>query len=517
LMMPENKHTGIVYLIGAGPGDPGLITVKGQRLLESCDVVIHDNLVPDELVANLAPYVVKHYVGKRAGKPCISQELINELMVQHARKGQKVARLKGSDPLIFGRGGEEAKFLNEHNIPFEIVPGVTSGIAAPAYAGIPPTDRNLASYVVLVTGHKAREKLKSTVPWDWLAKATGGTIVIYMGVREIGAIVKKLIAGGMNPDIPAAAIERGTFPTQKVTRSKLSELPEAVERENIQPPALFIIGEVIDLMDYIAWFKEKPLIGVRLMVTRASEQAKELYQQLRDLGAEVQPYPTIGIADLEEPEGWEQFRKIERKDRWLLFTSETGVEHFINQFYEKVGDIRRMGDFKIAAIGKGTAGYLKERGLSPDFIPETSTGVDFAEEMTHKFDLSNAAVVRIRGTMAPDDIEEKLKSAGADVVPLTVYKTYHPKWPDGFVERLMEHLPDGIMFTSGSTVEGLYQNLSKEDIERLASHADIFSIGPATSKVLKKHGIGVTVEANPHNLSAMLEQIVVYYQDKKRG
>lgn len=515
--MPKANKTGIVYLIGAGPGDPGLITVKGKRLLDSCDVVIHDNLVSDELVATLAPEVIKHYVGKRAGKPCISQDVINDLMVSHARQGQRVARLKGSDPFIFGRGGEEAKHLTEHNIPYEVIPGVTSGIAAPAYAGIPVTDRSLASFVILVTGHKAREKIKSTVPWEWLAKARGGTIVIYMGVREIENIVGLLIDNGMNPETPSAAIERGTFPTQKITSAELKDLPATVKRDNILPPALFVIGEVVDLKDYIAWFKDKPLLGIRLMVTRASEQARELYEQLRDLGAEVQPYPTIGIRELNEPKGWDQFKRIDRKERWLLFTSETGVIHFMKQFFEYVGDIRGLGNFKIAAIGKGTAGYLKESGLSPDFIPETATGVDFAREMAQKYDLSEASVVRVRGTLAGDAIEKKLAEAGAEVVPLTVYKTYHPKWPDGFVERLMEHLPDGILFTSGSTVRGLYDNLPEDQVRTLTDHADIFSIGPATSKVLHKHGIEVTEEADPHNLNAMIERIITFYRDKKRG
>lgn len=516
--MPKNSEKiGKVYLIGAGPGDPGLITVKGKRYLEASDVVIHDNLVPDELVATLSPDVVKHYVGKRAGKPCISQKVINDLMVKHARQGQTVARLKGSDPFIFGRGGEEAKHLTEHGIPYEVIPGVTSGIAAPAYAGIPATDRNLASYVLLVTGHKAREKLKSTVPWDWLAKAKGGTIVIYMGVREIGNISKELIANGMDPKIPAAAIERGTFPTQKIAATTLEALPELVKIKGIVPPALFVIGHVVELKDYIKWFKDKPLLGTRIMVTRASEQAKELYEQLRDLGAEVQPYPTIGIRELNEPQGWNRFKQIDRTVKWLLFTSETGVLHFMKQFFEYVGDVRNLGDFRIAAIGKGTARYLKERGLTPDFIPEKATGADFAEEIAGKYDLTDAAVARIRGTMASDEMEQRLSETGAEVIPLTVYKTYHPKWPDGFIERLMEHLPDGIMFTSGSTVRGLYDNLPDEQVKTLTDHADVFSIGPATSKVIRRHGIEVTLEADPHNLNAMIEQVVTHFTNKKRG
>jgi len=515
--MSNGAKKGYVYLIGAGPGDPGLITVKGNLILGNCDAVIYDNLVPDELVATIPPEVEKHYVGKKAGKPCCSQDEINQLMIRLASTGKKVARLKGSDPLIFGRGGEEAKYLKENSIPYEIIPGVTSGIAAPAYCGIPCTDRNLASFVLFVTGHKAKEKKLSTVPWEWVAKAKGGTIVIYMGVGEIEKIVGQLTKNGMPAETPAAVIERGTFPTQKYVSSALQQLPETVREKNIKPPALFIIGEVVSLQPWLEWFRDKPLLGIRLMVTRAAAQAQELYENLRELGAEIQPYPTIGIKEHFEPSGWESFRDIQSENKWLIFTSETGVRHFMKQFSEQIGDIRKLNGFKIAAIGKGTSRDLKRYGLIADFIPKTSTAVDFGKEMTENITLHDATVVRVRGTLAGETIENSARKAGAEVLPMTVYETYYPKWPDGFTERLFEYLPDGIIFSSSSTVKGLSKNLTEEEVGRLTENADIFSIGPSTSKTLRKFNLNTTLEASPHNLTALTEQIVQYYQTKKTG
>jgi uroporphyrinogen III methyltransferase/synthase len=514
--MSDNDNNGIVYLIGAGPGDPGLITVKGMRLLLKSDVVIFDNLVPDELVATLPPQIEKYYVGKKAGRMCCSQEEINLLMVKHAGAGKKVARLKGSDPLIFGRGGEEAKYLKENNILYEIIPGVTSGVAAPAYCGIPCTDRNLASFVLFVTGHKALGETKRPVPWDWIAKAEGGTIVIYMGVGEIENIVRNLLDGGLDPDRPAAIIERGTYSTQKAVATTVVNLPGTVKRESIKPPALFVIGDVVNLKDWLNWFENKPLMGVRLMVTRAALRAQEIYENLRELGADVQPYPTIGIDAHQDNNGWKAFPEVKGKDKWLIFTSETGVNYFLKQFLDRIGDIRKLGDYKIAAVGESTARDLKRVGLKADFIPQRSTAADLAREIKENYDLKNASVVRIRGTLAADTIEKSIQDSGAKILPLTVYNTYYPKWPDGFVERLSEYPPDGIIFTSGSTVKGLFNNLPEKEVANLIKNCDIFSIGPSTTRTIEKHGLKITLEASPHNLKALTEQIVEYYQSKNK-
>jgi uroporphyrinogen III methyltransferase / synthase len=510
------RKKGVVYLIGAGPGDPDLFTIKGKLLLEDCDVVVYDNLVPDELVVTLPYEKEKHYVGKRAGKPCFSQKEINELLVSLALAGKKVARLKGGDPFVFARGGEEAKYLKEHEIRFEIVPGVTSGIAAPAYCGIPPTDRRLASFVLFVSGHKAKEKELSTVPWEWIAQARGGTIVIYMGVGEIEKIAGKLINSGMAPDTPAAIIERGTFPTQRTVTSSLKLLPQKVIDENIKPPALFIIGQTVNLRPYLQWLENRPLLGVRLMVTRPAEQSREMYRSLRKLGAEVQAYPTVATVRHDHDEAWHALKKVTGRDCWLAFTSGAGIRYFITQFNEQVGDLRALGKFKIAAMGKGTAGILSKYHLKPDFIPSDSSIVGFALELKGLIDSTGSAVVRIRGDKSDSTLEKTLAEGNIEVIPLTVYRTLFTNWPDDLKDKLFELPPDAIIFTSSSTVEGIYHCMTEEEVARLAANAAIVSIGPSTTKRLGSRGLAVTLEPKERTIQALLDLLIEHFKNRNK-
>jgi len=362
------KKLGKVYLIGGGPGDPGLITVKGKQLLEKCRAVIYDNLIPSELIIALPDDVQKFFVGKKAGVHPVPQEKINELMLRLAHEGCCVARLKGSDPLIFGRGGEEAKFLKEHGVPFEIVTGVTSGVAGPNYAGIPCTDRHLASSVIFLTGHKASDKYKSSVAWEWVAEAKNCTVVIYMGVGEIANIVRRLINNGMASDTPAAIVERGTFPSQRIFTGELRQLPDIVAAEKVTPPALFVIGQVVTLRSWLDWFDGRPLSGIRVMVLRPSDQANDVYEQLRELGAEPMPYPTIATASYDDPDGWSRVLKSSADKNWLVFTSANGVRYFFEQFVHKAGDIRHLARFKIAVVGPATSQALMERHVEADFV-----------------------------------------------------------------------------------------------------------------------------------------------------
>nr|MBN2276404.1 uroporphyrinogen-III C-methyltransferase [candidate division Zixibacteria bacterium] len=502
---------GKVYLIGAGPGDPGLITVRGLELLHDCDVVVYDHLIPDELIITLPGKTEKIYVGKRASDHTLPQDEINSLLVKLARQGKTVARLKGSDPLIFGRGGEEARVLRENNISFEIVPGVTAGIATTAYSGIPCTDRDLASAVVFVTGHKAREKDSSSVAWDCIARARNITIIIYMGVAEIDNIVSNLIAGGMSARIPSAVIERGTFPTQRTYTAPLEEMPEVVRAKNIRPPAIFVVGEVVNLQKYLSWYEDRPLFGKRIMVTRPSDQAREMYKSLRDLGAEVLPYPTITTESSESEEGWQDFNKIVGYRKWIIFTSENGVRYFYRQMVSRLGDIRILGGFKIAAVGFGTARALGEISLKPDFIPSRATTESLAEEIIDKYDFQNIPVARVRGNLGDDRVERILTEAGAEVLPLQTYRTFYPGWPEGFKEKLIEYPPDIITFTSGSTVEGLCRLLDPDELDELLKGKVVVSIGPSTSDVIRSHGIEVTLEAVEHSVPGIIREILQYY------
>ncbi len=516
-MSDKSKNNGSVFLVGAGPGDPGLITVKGATILKNCDVVIYDNLIPAELIVTLPCHTEKIYAGKKAGKHTLPQNDINRLMVKLARAGKKVVRLKGSDPLIFGRGGEEARYLKEHDIKFEIVPGVTSGIAAPAYCGIPCTDRNLASFVLFVTGHKAMDKEFSSVPWDWVAKAKNGTIVIYMGVGEIENIVNTLIQKGLDPSTPAAAIERGTYPTQKYISSPLSDIAARIKDGGIKPPALFLIGQVISMRRWLEWFEGKPLMGKRVMVTRAARQSAELYGKLRELGVEVLPYPTIEILEQIDSTGWDRFRNDKDKIGWLIFTSRNGVKYFFRQYRKEIGDLRGLSGYNIATIGDGTSAELNKYGILPDFAPRTATVNDFGKELVSAYDLHGATIVRIRGTMSGDNPEKYFSEIGATIIPLTVYETIYPEWPDDLKENLFESPPDAVIFTSSSTVTGLTKNLSSDEINKLMGHAAAFSIGPSTSRTLEKYGIKVTAEAKPHNLKALITLLENFYQPDKMG
>ncbi len=510
----QSKY-GTVYLIGAGPGDPGLITVKGMELLRTCEAVVYDNLIPDELVITLSEHIEKHYVGKKADKHALPQDDINALLENLAKDGKNVARLKGSDPLIFGRGSEEAKYLRTKGVKFEIVPGVTAGIAVPAYSGIPCTDRNCASSVTFVTGHKAKNKDVSSVAWESIAKTKNGTVVIYMGVGEVDSITSNLLDLGMTPDTPSAVIEHGTVPSQRTFTCNLRELPATVKDNDVRPPALLVIGEVVNLHKDLNWFGSGPLFGKRIMVTRPADQAHEIYFDLRQLGAEVLPYPTITTLENFDDEGWNKFDKIKSDNKWLILTSENGVRYFFNQLIERTGDVRALAEFKIGAVGFGTARALEQVHLKADFIPTKATTKSFAEELTKVENFEGSAVIRVRGNLADDRIEKILTEGGAEVVPVTTYNTVRPIWPDGFRDKLFERPPHIIIFTSGSTAMGLFDLLSKKEVDELIKDKLIVSIGPSTTKMIEELGIPVSLEAEEHSVPGIIKQIVKYYSQNK--
>lgn len=513
-MTNDTSKTGVVYLVGSGPGDPDLITVKGARLLQSCDVVVYDALAPDELVVSLPSGVEKRYVGKKAGQHSLPQDKINELLVWLAREGKKVVRLKGGDPFIFGRGGEEAEYLKEHGIPFEIIPGITAGIAGPAYAGIPATDRRRASFVMFLTGHKASDKELSSVPWDWVGKATNGTLIVYMGVSELGNIVTALQKAGLADNTPAAAIERGTYPTQRVVQGTLADLQAEVVRADLKPPSLFVFGDTVKLHDVLSWMDRKPLFGLRVLVARPSDQAGWVYRDLRDLGAEVLPYPTITTERVLDNAAWDKLTTITGDNRWLLFTSENGVRYFFDMWRDIEKDVRQIAAFKIAAVGFGTARALEAFNLTPDFMPTKATTAELAKQMAENLPMNAATIVRVRGNLGDDRVESILQQAGATVLPLPVYRTFNPTWTPEAKEKLFAYPPDVIMLTSGSTVEGLVKNLTAEELKTLCEGAVVQSIGPSTSDTIKSCGIAVSLEASTHSIPSMIEDLVVAHRRK---
>jgi uroporphyrinogen III methyltransferase/synthase len=489
----SDLRKGIVYLVGAGPGDPDLITVKAKRLLEHCDVVVYDALIPYELVATLPAGVERRYVGKKAERHSLPQREINALLVELASQGNRVVRLKGGDPFVFGRGGEEAKYLSEHGVPFEIVPGITSGVAAPAFAGIPCTDRQEASHVTFVTGHKAVGKVSSSVPWDWVAQARNGTLVIYMGVSEIAKIVERLLEGGMPPDTPVAAVERGTFPTQRTVTT-----------------TIFVIGEIVTLHGKLDWFRRKPLSGVRVMVTQPGDQAAALYRALRERGAEVLAYPTISTTEDFHPDDWDALRRIAADERWLVFTNENGVRYFLKRWSTAVGDLRGLLAYRIAAVGAKTIQALQARGIVPDFVPTRATTSCLVEELAENPRMSDAVVVRVRGNLGDDYVETSMEQTGAEVFPLRVYRTIYAQWPAEVKEELFLYSPDVIMFTSGSAVEGFAANLEEGELRRLTEEATVVSIGPSTSKSIRSHGMTVGLESRRRTTRSIVEELLAH-------
>jgi uroporphyrinogen III methyltransferase/synthase len=513
-MAGDNTKTGIVHLVGAGPGDPELATLKAMRLLRGCDVVVYDNLVPDELLATLPDHIERVYVGKRAGKHRYSQEQINELLAKLANDGKNVVRLKGGDPLVFGRGGEEAQYLKEHGILFEIVPGITAGVAAPAYVGIPCTDRQRASSVTFVTGHKAAGHKLSEVPWDWVGHARGGTLVIYMGVSEIENIVGRLLEAGMSPDMPSAAIERGSLPTQRIACAPLSQLAAKVREEKIRPPTLFVIGETVSLHEVLSWREDRPLLGARVLVTRPADQSEELYRELRTLGAEVQPFPTVATQMTSDKKAWHAVKALTAEQRYLIFTSENGVRYFLRQCPQQLGDVRALAAFKIAAVGEGAARALQASLLSIDLTAERPGTSALVERMIAEIDLKHTAVVRVRGDLGDATVEQRLSLAGAKVVPLEVYSTHPVRWPEEVRDKLRAHPPDVVLFTSGLTVRALADNLSDEERHSILGRAALVSIGPSTSRAIRSQGMPVALETQDHTLAGMVGDLVSYWQTR---
>ncbi|MCX6641718.1 MAG: uroporphyrinogen-III C-methyltransferase [bacterium] len=505
---------GIVYLVGAGPGDPGLITVKGKRLLHDCDAVVYDRLSPLELVVTLPQHVERYYVGKSAECHSVPQEKINALLVQLAQRGLKVVRLKGGDPFVFGRGGEEALFLKKHNVPFEIVPGITAGIAVPAYAGIPITHRNSSVFAVLVTAHEASDKTEFQAPWEWLSGVEHGSIIGYMGVKQLSATIEKLIAGGMAPATPAALIQQGSTGLQRCATGRLADLVKIAEEQKISPPALFVIGDVVKLAKELAWFGKGPLAGKSVWVTRPADQAVEMYEMLREDGAEVLPLPTIAISEFQDSSGWVSLRQSldTQKTRWLVFTSENGVRYFHKQIIANGYDERFWGGFKIAAVGSGTARELNQCNLTADFVPTKATTAVLADELAPILQDQSSLVVRVRGNLGDDRVERTLAESGSIVLALQVYSTSTAEWDAGMWAYLEENRPDVITFTSGSTVSAFIEILGKERALKIAGQAKIASIGPMTSTIAAEVGLQVSIEAKEYSVPGLIDEIVKYFR-----
>ena len=480
--------TGIVYLVGAGPGDPGLLTVRAVELIADADVILYDRLIPAESLRHARQDAELIYVGKQGDGPQFPQEETHRLLVEHARAGRRVVRLKGGDPFVFGRGGEEALVLHEAGIAYEVVPGITAGVAAPAYAGIPVTHRELASGVAFVTGHEDPAKPETALDWPALALFPG-TLVFYMGVRALPRIVEQLTANGREQDEPVAVVERGTLPGQRTLVATLADVAQRAKDEGIRAPAITLVGPVAALHEPLAWLERRPLYGRTIAVTRARAQASALARRLRDLGADVVEAPTIRIEPLpaEAPD-------LSPYDL-VAVTSPNGAELFM----ALLRDARELAGITVAAIGPGTARALRERGVEPDVVPERAVAEGLIEALR---DVPVSRALIARAAEARDVLPDALRGRGAEVDVLALYETVAEPLDDE--TRAAAAGADYLLFTSASSVR-FFAAAAGEDALRGPRLA---SIGPATSAALREHGVEPDLEANPHTPDGLVEALL---------
>ncbi len=491
---------GVVYLVGAGPGDPGLITLRARELIASADVIFHDRLVAAEALEAARDDAEMIYVGKQPGSESTQQQEIEQRIVEAARAGRSVVRLKGGDPFVFGRGGEEGEALRAAGIEFEVVPGVTAGIAAPAYAGIPVTHRDDASAVAFVTGHEDPEKPESALDWEALA-AFPGTLVFYMGIKRLAENVEALVAAGRDRSEPAAVIERGTMARQRVVDGQLGEIAAIVELQGLEAPAVLVVGRVAGRRGALAWLERRPLFGRRIVVTRARAQASELAGTLRSLGAEVVELPAIRIEPRVEDAAVRAAVAAIHTYALICLTSPNGVRLLCEAMVEQGRDARALANATIAAIGPGTAAALGELAVIADIVPERFVAEALVEAL-EPVDVKGKPVLIARAAEARDVLPDALRERGAEVDVVALYETVAEDPSPEAIDAAQD--ADYVTFTSSSTVRNLVGSLGK----RMPSHARIVSIGPITSATAREAGLDVHVEAERHDIEGLVEALL---------
>lgn len=497
---------GMVYLVGAGPGDYKLISVKAMEYIKEADTIVYDRLADDRLLAYARPDAEMVYVGKASSAHTMQQEDINQLLVDKAKEGKIVVRLKGGDPFVFGRGGEEALKLVENGLPFEIVPGITSAVAVPAYAGIPVTHRGVATSFAVITGHEDPAKEQSGMRWDKLATAVD-TLVFLMGVENLPHITDKLIEHGRPAATPAAVIRWGTKPEQRVLVTTVGQAARVVAEQGIKPPAIFIVGDVVNLRSQLAWFDKKPLFGKTVLVTRAREQASVLTAKLEALGAQCIEAPAISI--IPPPDYAELDAAIEGLDGfdWLILTSVNGVDHFFARLAKAGRDTRSLAGVKVAAIGIQTAERLKGYGVTADIVPAEFRAEGIIEALRGKL-TAGMKVLIPRALIARDILPEKLAEMGAAVSVVPAYQTVQA---DTNGKQIAQKLSDGaidvITFTSSSTVTNLLALLGENGVE-LINQSKVACIGPITAGTCLDHGIEPGQIAGEYTISGLVQAMI---------
>jgi len=495
-----SARAGVVYLVGAGPGDPGLMTARSLELIATADAIFYDRLIPPGSLDGAREDAELVYVGKQPGVPSVPQEEIGERLIEAARAGKSVVRLKGGDPFVFGRGGEEGEALREAGVEFEVVPGVTAGVAATAYAGIPVTHRDDASAVAFVTGHEDPTKQESALDWEALARFPG-TLVFYMGVKRLGQNAGSLIAAGRDAEEPAAAIERGTWPGQRTVTATLGTIAEAVAREAVKAPALIVVGEVARRREDLEWLERRPLHGRRVVVTRARAQASGLAATLRGLGAEVVELPAIRIEPRIDSEEVRGVVGALGDYELICLTSPNGVRLLFEAMENAGVDARALAGVTVAAIGPGTARALAARGVIADVVPERFVAEGLIEAL-EDHEVAGTRVLVARAAEARDVLPDALRQRGAEVEVVALYETVREQPEESEIEAAQS--ADYVTFTSSSTVTNLTEALG----DRFPKGARIVSIGPITSETVRAAGLEVAVEAERHDVDGLLAALL---------
>jgi uroporphyrinogen III methyltransferase/synthase len=504
---------GGVYLIGAGPGDPGLLTVKGRECIAKADVIIYDYLANESLLNLASPDAELIYAGKVGGAHNREQWQINDLLIDKALAGKVVARLKGGDPFIFGRGGEECEALTNAGVLFEVVPGVTAGIGAPAYAGIPLTHRDVTTSVAFVTGHEHPGKESSEIDWERLSLGSG-TVVFYMGMKNLSQIMDNLIAHGRSPETPVALIRWGTRPEQEILIGTLSDIAEKAGKADFKAPAITVVGEVVRLREKLRWFDNRPLFGQSVLVTRAADQAGEFSGMLAELGARVYECATISIVPPKD--FMELDRAIEDLNgfHWLIFSSVNSVKSFFDRLAALGFDTRAIGACRVSAVGPKTAAALLPFGVRADLVPDDykAEGVIAA---FRAMDVKGKRFLFPRGDKARDIIPRGLAGLGGEVVAPVAYRNIIPEaLPEQVLAALEERRINCVTFTSSSTVENLVAMLGENRFLQILEGVVVAVIGPVTAGTCREMGLEVHIEPQVYTLAALTEEIVKYFNNE---
>ena len=502
------KKSGIVYLVGAGPGDVGLLTLRGAELLRRADVVVYDALVNRDLLRLASPTTECVFGGRRANETANDREAVLESLIAHARAGKTVVRLKGGDPYVFGRGGEEAAYLADAGVAFEVVPGVSSFVAVPNYAGVPVTHRDHSSRLTIITGHDDPAGAAATVDWAAEAKLPG-TKVVMMGTERLGQIAEMLIANGMSPETPVALTRWGTTGHQQSLEGTLATIGKLIAKTSFAPPSVAVIGDVVKLRSKLNWFEQRPLFGRRIVVTRARDQAGPFAKQLSDLGADVLEIPVIKTAPPSNHEDIvDSLLELNAYD-WLVFTSPNGVTAFFDMFFKRFQDLRDIGGVRIAAVGPATAAKLRELHLQVDLMPEEALGVKIAKAFAKFESMENLRVCLLRAEVANPDLPDALEALGAIVDDVAVYRTVaETEDPTGADQVLQETGADWITFTSASTVEHFHERFDLPQLLKKFPKTKLATIGPETTKALQALGLKAAVEAKEHTTEGLIATLL---------